>query len=261
VKVTESFRVIGDDGDGAVADVLELPAGQPAGPGRPFGILAVLGLDPGLLVDADDHGAWRRPQVHIAYRGGLGPELVVVAAVQPAPDPVRRQLQVRQDTPGLGRRDAGIGQLPGDQGVGPCRCSLGRDRGGGRHDRQPDLRPVDLGPAAAGPVAQGGHATAGEPAPPGPHRARRAAQPGSDLSVRPARVGQQHDPGAPHQRLRRGRPANDRLQFRLAARSQDHDVPAGCARHDMPFQTTCGDRPRMPGTRSEVAAARRPPRQ
>ena len=43
----------GDDGDGAAAYVLELPAGQAAAPGRPPGILAVLDLDPGLLVDAN----------------------------------------------------------------------------------------------------------------------------------------------------------------------------------------------------------------
>jgi hypothetical protein len=41
----------GDDGHGAVTDVLELPPGHPPAAGWPSGMLAVLGLDAGLLVD------------------------------------------------------------------------------------------------------------------------------------------------------------------------------------------------------------------
>jgi hypothetical protein len=83
----------GNDGDGTVADVFEFPSCQPARPGGPLGISAVLGQDPSLLTDADHHGARRRAQVHLAHRGGLCPELLVVPAVQPALDPVWRQLQ------------------------------------------------------------------------------------------------------------------------------------------------------------------------
>jgi len=91
----------GDDGHGAVADVLELAARPPARGARQLGIFAVLGLDPGLLIDADHDGVRLGAQVGVAYRCGLGPELFVVAAVQPAPDPVRSQLQVGQDPPDL----------------------------------------------------------------------------------------------------------------------------------------------------------------
>jgi hypothetical protein len=40
----------GDDGDGAVADVLEFPAGRAARGGQASGVLAVFRLDAGLLV-------------------------------------------------------------------------------------------------------------------------------------------------------------------------------------------------------------------
>jgi hypothetical protein len=43
--------------------------------------------------------AWWRAHVHIAHRGSLGPELLVIAAVQAATDPVRRQFQAGQDLP------------------------------------------------------------------------------------------------------------------------------------------------------------------
>ena len=78
------------------------------------------------------------------------------------------QFQVSQDPADLGNGDARAGQLPGDQGVGPGCDALGRHRRGGCHDLQPDIRPVLLGPAAAGPVAQSRDLpAAGEPAPPG----------------------------------------------------------------------------------------------
>ena len=270
--MAESLRVIGsmdlpgryvqcrDDGYGAVADVLELPPGDPARRGRPFGVVAVFGLDSGLLIDADHRGVRRWAQVGVADRGGLGPELLVVAAVEPAPHPVRRQFDAGQDPPHLRHRDADLGQFGGDQGVCPHRHPVRRRRRGCGHDLQPHVRAIPLGTAAARPVGQGEHPATGEAAPPGTHRAHRAAHLGGDLLGGPALVREQHDPGPAHQRLRRGRPANDRLELGLAPRSQHDGVLADRAGHKPPPGER-DDHPTVARTRSAVASTRRIPRQ
>ena len=62
----------GDDRDGAVADVFELPAGASAGAGGLVGVFAGAGGDAGLLVHADHHGVRRAGAVQVADLGGPG---------------------------------------------------------------------------------------------------------------------------------------------------------------------------------------------
>ena len=71
-----------------MADVIELPAGDPPGAGGSFEVFAGTGADGGLLVDADDDRSRRWAKVLVADLGCAGEEVKVVAAGQPAADPV-----------------------------------------------------------------------------------------------------------------------------------------------------------------------------
>jgi len=111
----------GDDGDGAVAGVLEFAAGVAAVPGGDPGVLAGLGLDAGLLIDADQHGAWGRIQIQAADLPSSQPERGVVGAVEPAADLVRADLGLGQHPAhGSGRdRQAPLAQVDGDPALRP----------------------------------------------------------------------------------------------------------------------------------------------
>lgn len=67
------------------------------GPGGKVRVPSGLGLDAGLLIDADQHGAGVGVQVEAADRAGLCPERGVVGAVEPAADHVLADLRLRQD--------------------------------------------------------------------------------------------------------------------------------------------------------------------
>ncbi len=175
----------GDDGGGAVADVFELPPRQ-RWPGGLPGIFAVLGMDPGLLIDADHDGARRRAQVPVAHRGGLFPELLV-----------SRRLSQPRTRCGRSSRSARIRPAWEAEMPVPASCPAMRPW---VHTEVPsgvsDVAAATIRnlhrartPRAGccGAVSQGGYAAADEPAPPGPHRGHRAAQPGRDPRVRPVR--------------------------------------------------------------------------
>jgi len=87
------------------------------------------------------------PDWGVADRGGLGPELGVVRAPEPAADLVRPQFHVSQDPAGLGRGDPGAAGFGGDHGVRPLRAVFRRDGGGGGHDGQPARTPGQPGRA------------------------------------------------------------------------------------------------------------------
>ena len=185
MKVAESLRAIGSATTWPVetcsAATMETvpwrtystPAGQPAGACSSRGIC---GTWPGCRSSHQCRSRRCRiwPQVGVADRGGLRQNCSSSRRFsQPwtgaAPVP---------GWPGsacLGDGDPGARQLAGDQAVRPRGDAVGRHGRGSGHDLQPHVRAVYLGLAAARPVSQGGHAAAGEPAPPGPDRAHRAA--------------------------------------------------------------------------------------
>src|ERR1039457_3690943 len=95
----------GDQGYGAVPDVLELAPLTVPGPRPPGRVLAGPGLDAGLLVDAEQHRAGRRVAVQVADRPGLAEERRVVFAAEPAADQVRLDVRLSQDPAGLAGGD------------------------------------------------------------------------------------------------------------------------------------------------------------
>ena len=87
-------------------DVLELPSFDPPAPDRAGRVLAGLGLDGGLLVQAEQGGVRWRVEVGPADRLCLGLELRVRRPVEPVSDQVRLDVEVGQDPPDLGGGDA-----------------------------------------------------------------------------------------------------------------------------------------------------------
>ncbi len=119
MKVAESLRPIGsaidlpggdlqrgDDGHGAVADVFELPPCGQAGSGGALGEFTAFGLDSGFFIAMQNRAGSPRGGPPCAgtrsHTAGACARTLGVAAVQPAPDPVRRQFQAGQDPPHLG---------------------------------------------------------------------------------------------------------------------------------------------------------------
>ena len=218
-------------------DVLELAAGIPARPGGDLRVLAGLGLDAGLLIDADQHGAGRRVQVQAAHGPGPGPECGVVGAVEPAADLVRADLGLGQDPAHGGGRDrqAPPGQVTGNHGMRPLRLAVGRERGGDGQHRQAGAGPVHLWPPGPGLIEQAGDAADGEPALPGPRRRRAAAQLAGDRGVRRSARGQQDDPGPQDQPLRARRRPHDLLQLAAPLGGQpDRHGTGACCHHGSP---------------------------
>src|ERR1017187_4942409 len=95
----------GDQGYGAVPDVLDLAPLTVPGPRPPGRVLAGPGLDAGLLVDAKQHRTRRLVAVQVADRPGLAEERRVVFAVEPAADQVRPDVRFSQDPAGLAGGD------------------------------------------------------------------------------------------------------------------------------------------------------------
>ena len=81
---------------GAVADILELAALDPAGGYRLARVEAFQGLDAGHLVGADhplaSPGQGRGLTIQVAHRRGGGLEALVVPGRQPVPDQVRPEV-------------------------------------------------------------------------------------------------------------------------------------------------------------------------
>jgi hypothetical protein len=82
-----------------VADVLEFAAGRAAPTHRPGGTLAALGLDPGLLIRAEQDRVVGNVLVEVADLVGSGKEPGVVGAVEPATDPLGSDIGLGQDPP------------------------------------------------------------------------------------------------------------------------------------------------------------------
>ncbi len=157
------------------------------------------------------------------------------------PGPVRRQVQAGQDPPHLAGGDPGAASSRAMEA-----CVHAVVPSAGAAVAVATIASRTSGPYTSGRPLRGRSARAGIP--PRANRRRQvrivpAEQPAPRRSADPpSLVREQHDPGAPYQRLRRGRPPRDRLQSRLAARSQNHDVLAGGMRHDSPP----GDQKRSP---------------
>src|ERR1035441_5913766 len=150
----------GDQGYGAVPDVLELAPLTVPGPRPPGRVLAGPDLDAGLLVDAEQHRAGRRVAVQVADRPGLAEERRVVFAAEPAADQVRLDVRLSQDPAGLagGDRDLMLSsQVRRDACVGPRRLRAGGFTGGGRDDQEPGVDVIEQCPAGPDPkrVASG----------------------------------------------------------------------------------------------------------
>ena len=141
----------------------EASAGPGPASGRPAGIFAVPGLDPGLLIDADHDGARRRAQVPAAPR-------------RPVPRTARHRHGSASPGPGAaavpgrpGYRPAWEAEMPVSASCPAIRAWVHTEVPSGGADvaaatiRNLTSGPVHLGPAAAGPVSQGGHAAAGKP--------------------------------------------------------------------------------------------------
>ena len=64
------------------------------------GVLAGLGLDGGLFIQAEQYRVRRRIQIQIAYGGGFGGEVGIGGPVQPAPDPVHLDRSTGRRWPG-----------------------------------------------------------------------------------------------------------------------------------------------------------------
>ena len=220
VKVAESLRLDalgddlagghvhrGDDGDRAVADVLELAAGVPARPGGMPGCLRDLAWMPVFSSMLISTVPGRRVQVEAADLPGPQPEGGVVGAVEPAADLVRADL-------GLGQHPAhgGRARSPGRARAGDrrsMRATTAIPRRAGRRWRRPGPPAGRWGresPAArsgADRTGPGSRAPRTGPArsarPPRCSRGRAAM-----CRVRRPRRGRQHDPGPQHQPLRAG---------------------------------------------------------
>ena len=188
----------GHQRDGAVPDILELAAFRTSSRGPAGPVFTGLGLDPGLLVHAEQHRVGGNRLVEGADLGGAGEEVRVVGPIQPAADPVDFDVGAGQDPPDLTRGDPdtlpGV-QVFGDRPVGPLRVGFGWLTGRGRDDQQVHIDVVDRRAPGPGPVAQRPHTPAAVIPADFTHRGRGAAGLPGDDRVRDLVRGGEQDPG------------------------------------------------------------------
>ena len=146
------------------------------------------------------------------------PELLVVAAVEPAPDPVGPQFQAGQDPAHLGGGDARAVQAGGDQVMRPRRDALGRT----------EVAAATIASRTPGPYTSAGRCGAGRPGPAGRRGRTGAARSAPWPPCSPARQRSARSP-SPRRPATRSWPAVPAPAARTAAARSPPAAPCAAA--------------------------------